>query len=313
MTLLLSLAMLFQSVKMTEDFLPLAAGNRWVYDVSNEAGQKVGQMDFAITDRTIVSGRSVYVVSGYPFAGESGSVRTIGYDREGRQFVRVSGDLESPLFPGDTESTKVLQSDSSGIPQKFELSTGTTTLVFQRGVGIVEARLNTPEGIRIAKIASSNVGKPAVAAPAAPAQPSPLAAPLPPVRSAVTNVAPVTAENPVLILSTEPDPAGIKLTMLVANTSDKLLPFKFNSSKTYDFIITDPATGMEVWRLSRGMMYAQVIRSDSIRANSKWTYSEVWNRQDNDRNPVAPGKYQLIGILSSQPEIKSDPIAIEVR
>jgi hypothetical protein len=295
---------------MTEDFLPLAVGNRWVYDVSTEAGQTLGQLDFSVNDRTIVSGRSLYVLSGFPFGGESAStIRQIAYDRETRQFVRVSGGQEFPLFPGDALSTEILQSDTSGIPQKFALHTGATTLVFQRGVGIVEARMQSPDGVRIAKISSSSIGgippPPSAARGAAPVAPAPV--------SAVPTVAAVTAENPVLIVSTQADPQGLKLELMVVNKSNKLLPFKFNSSRTYDFVIKDPATGREIWSWSNGMMFAQVIRSDSIRADSKWTFSEVWNRRDNDRNPVPPGRYQLIGILSSQPPIQSEPVMIEIR
>jgi hypothetical protein len=99
----------------------------------------------------------------------------------------------------------------------------------------------------------------------------------------------------------------------VVNRENKLLPFKFNSSKTFDFVISDPVTGREIWRWSNGMMFGQVIRSDSIRADARWTFSEVWNRRDNDRNPVPPGRYQLIGVLSSQPPIQSAPVTIEIR
>ena len=180
--------------------------------------------------------------------------------------------------------------------------------MFQRGVGIVEARLQTADGVHIAKIASSSIGKGSVAPPAATTAAAPV-----PARVPVTSVSQVTPENPVLVVSSESDPAGLKLELLVINTVDKLLPFNFNSSKTYDFIITDPATDKEIWRSSHGMMYAQAIRSDSIRASSKWTFSEVWNRRDNDRNPVPPGKYRLTGILSSQPPIQSKPVLIEVQ
>jgi len=313
MNLLLGLVLLLQGVRMTEDFLPLDAGNRWVYDVSSESGQKIGQLEFSITDRTIVSGRSLYSVSGFPFAAEAaGPIGWIGYDRDGRQFVRVSGNQALPLFPGGPESTEVLQSDLSGVPQKFALHTGSMTLVFQRGVGIIEARMQTGDGVHIAKIANSSVGKAnappasAGAPPRAPASAGP-AAPL-----AVPNVAPVTAENPVVVVSSTPGSSGLKLELLVVNTTDKLLPFKFNSSKTFDFVITDPVTDREIWRWSYSMLFDQVIRSDSIRGNSKWTFSEEWNRRDNDRNPVPPGRYRLTGIVSSQPPIQSQPIMIDV-
>jgi hypothetical protein len=310
MKVLLSLVLLLQSVRMTEDFLPLEAGNQWVYDVTNEAGQKVSQFEFSVGERTFVAGRSIYAVTGYPFSGESTGPNFIGYDRETRQFIRVSGDQEAPLFPGDSQSTEVLQSDTSGIPQKFALHTGSTTLVFQRGVGIVEARLQAGDGVRIAKLQSSKFGRSNVAPPAVGAG---AVAPTAPAARPIPTVAPVTAENPKVILSTEPAPGGLKLEMLVVNVSDKLLPFKYNSSQNYDFVITDIATGQEVWRWSRGTVFAQVVRSDSIRGNSKWIYSEVWNRRDNDKNPVSPGRYRLVGILTSQPPIQSEPIMIEVQ
>jgi len=297
---------------MTEDFLPLEVGNRWVYDLSNESGQKLGQLEFSVSDRTIVSGRSMYVLSGFPFGGEGAApIRLIAFDRETRQFIRVAGDQEFPLFPGDALSAEILQSDTSGIPQKFALHTGSTTLVFQRGVGIVEARMQATDGIRIAKIANSSVGRAATSPPPVAPAASPPVAPAP--AATVSNVAPVTPENPVLFVSAQPDAQGLKLELLVVNKENKLLPFKFNSSKTYDFVISDLVTGREIWRWSNNMMFGQVIRSDSIRADSKWTFSEVWNRRDNDRNPVPPGRYQLIGILSSQPPIQSVPVTIEIR
>jgi hypothetical protein len=321
---ILSLVLLLQGVKMTEDFLPLTAGNHWVYDVSNEAGQKIGQVEFSVNDRRIVSGRSVYAVSGLPFLPELAAPGMIGYDRETRQFVRISGGDAIPLFSGDAESTEVLQSDASGVPQKFALHAASATLIFQRGVGIIEARFDAGDGPRIAKIASSDLGgnaaKPPAAAPAAPAAGTgaSAASPTSGAAAAVSSVGEVTAENPVLSVSFEDSrdgPAGIqglKLELLVVNTSNKLLPFKFSSSKSYDFVISNPVTGEEVWRWSHEKMFAQVIRADSIRANGKWTFSEVWNRRDNDRNALAPGRYRLVGILSSQPPIESDPIMIDV-
>ncbi len=317
MKLLLSIVLLLQGVRMTEDFLPLGVGNQWVYDVFSEAGQKVGQLSFTVNDRAIVSGRTIYGVTDFPFGGESAvAVRQIGFDRDARQFVRIAGDQVLPLFPGDETSAEILQSDSSGIPQKFALRTGSTSLIFQRGVGIVEARYPSADGLRIAKIAATSVGRPAVTpratvtiggppVVAAPAGNTPTAAP--------STTSEVTAENPVLSVSVDRDAEGLKLELLVVNTTNKLLPFRFTSSKTYDFIIQDPATGQEVWRWSNRMMFSQVIRSDSIRGNSKWTFTEVWNLRDNDDNRVSPGRYRLTGVLSAQPPIESKPVMFEVR
>src|SRR6476646_4769511 len=75
-------------VRMSADFLPLAVGNRWVYDVFTDGGQKVGALDFAIQDYRIVSGRSFYTVTSFPFAAEDAkTVKLIRYNREERQYM----------------------------------------------------------------------------------------------------------------------------------------------------------------------------------------------------------------------------------
>src|SRR4030095_14756047 len=47
-----------QGVRMSADFLPLEVGRSWTYDVTNETGQKVGQIGFEVEEYTIVSGAS---------------------------------------------------------------------------------------------------------------------------------------------------------------------------------------------------------------------------------------------------------------
>src|SRR5215469_11759202 len=89
-------------VRMSADFLPLEVGNRWVYDVFNEAGQKVGTLDFAVQERRIVDGRRFYAVNNFPFfADGSEPAKLIRYDREERQYVKIIDNREDPLFLAD--------------------------------------------------------------------------------------------------------------------------------------------------------------------------------------------------------------------
>ena len=68
-------------VRMSADFLPLEVGNRWVYDVFNEGGQKIGAIDFLVQDRRIVDGRSFYAVNNFPFVADgSEPAKLIRYD-----------------------------------------------------------------------------------------------------------------------------------------------------------------------------------------------------------------------------------------
>src|SRR5437868_8767491 len=141
-------------VRMSADFLPLSVGNRWVYDVFNEGGQKVGTLDFAIQEYRIVSGRSFYLVTNFPFAADdAGATKLIRYDREERQYMRMANNEESPLFLADGARAEVIQADESGLPQKFVLKMDLLDVTFQRGMGIIEARVHAGKDVTIAKLA----------------------------------------------------------------------------------------------------------------------------------------------------------------
>ena len=94
--LLMPAAALAQGVRMSADFLPLAVGNRWIYDVTSEEGAKVGELDMAVQEHSIVDGRSFYVFTRFPFVATDGEVvRMIRYDRQEREFLRIAQDEEA--------------------------------------------------------------------------------------------------------------------------------------------------------------------------------------------------------------------------
>ncbi|MBI4471119.1 MAG: hypothetical protein HY646_00525 [Acidobacteria bacterium] len=304
---------------MSADFLPLEVGNRWVYELQNEDGRKIGELDFAVQEYTIISGRSFYVLTRFPFVVEGGGLtKLIRYDRQERMYVRMEDSEESPLFHADGASAEVLETDSSGLTVKFILKTDLMDLTFQRGLGIVEAKIHGPNGLQIAKITNARVGEKRtgdiqVAQPgAAPAVPPPMT-PEQKTKSLAESVAAVSEENPVLDVQVTTAPEGYKFVLTVMNISDKLLPFDFKTSQTYDFAVVDTATGQEVWRWSRRMFFSQVIRQESIRANGNWKFEVVWNRRDNDLNPVEPGRYSVVGIVATQPPIESQPAVFEIK
>src|SRR5947207_8096642 len=77
-------------VKMSADFLPLEVGNRWVYDVFNESGQKTGSMEFGVQEYRIISGRSFYLLTQFPFVQDGGLIKLVRYDRQERQYMRMA-------------------------------------------------------------------------------------------------------------------------------------------------------------------------------------------------------------------------------
>jgi hypothetical protein len=123
----------------------------------------------------------------------------------------------------------------------------------------------------------------------------------------------VSDENPALDVTATDVSGGLKFVLTVVNTSDKLLPFSFRTSQTYDFAVIDSSTGQEVWRWSRRMFFTQVMRQEAVRPNRNWTFEETWNRRDNDLEPVTPGKYKVVGIVSTEPPIESEPFEFEVK
>ena len=143
---------------MSADFLPLEVGKSWIYDVTNEAGQKMGQIGFEVEEYTIVSGASFYVLSEFPFSPETGEpIRFVRYDRDERSFIRKARNAEGPLFLNDGSATEVIEADAAGAPQKFILRMDKMALTFQRGVGIVEARMRRSGTPVIAKLVASPV------------------------------------------------------------------------------------------------------------------------------------------------------------
>src|SRR5262245_18227988 len=108
-------------VRMSGDFLPLEVGNRWVYDVLNDAGERVENLEFAVQEHKIVSGRSFYLLTQFPFVQDGSIIKLVRYDRQARQYMRMVENEEGPLFLADGAKVEVLQADESGLPVKFIL------------------------------------------------------------------------------------------------------------------------------------------------------------------------------------------------
>lgn len=302
-------------VRMSADFLPLEVGNRWVYDVVNEAGQKTGTLEFAVQDYRIVEGRSFYLLTQFPFVPEGSSIKLLRYDREERQYVRMLDNDEGPLFLADGTQVEVLQADDSGLPLKFVLHGDLVDLTFQRGQGIVEARMHSGKDVQIAKLTAlhtSDRKAAEAAAQGAPTVPQPQA-PDQKTKGAVENVAKASEETVALNVQASDVSGGTKFVLTVINSTDKLIPFRFKTSQTYDFAVIDASTGQEVWRWSRRMFFSQVSRQEALRPSKNWAFEETWNHRDNDLNVVTPGKYKVVASLPMDPSMESEPETFEIK
>jgi hypothetical protein len=298
-----------ESVRLSSDFFPLAVGNRWTYTFASENG-KPTQVEMAISDHRIIGGRSYYVLTDYPFVADPNEkIRLIGYDRQEREFIRIVNEKEGPLFLADGASIDTLEVDASGLPQKVRVRLDTVVLTLQRGVGIIEARIDSPAGVRTATMSSVRVGEARASPGATSAAPTP--APNPNAPRGESLVSTVSQDNPRLRLETSPTPAGLKITFTVANTADRLLPFRFSSGQSFDLVIVN-AAGNEVWRWARDQFFTSVVRSEALRPQSEWKYEAVWNHRDNAGNAVPPGEYRLKGVVAAQPPLESQYLTFTI-
>src|SRR4030095_8165679 len=146
-------------VRMSTDFLPLEVGNRWVYDVFNEAGDKIGNLEFAVQEHRIVAGRSFYLLTQFPFVQDGSQIKLVRYDRQEHTYMRMVENGAGAVFLAEGTKVELLQADESGLPVKFVLRGDLTDLTFQRGMGIIEARMHGGKDVRIAKLASVHTGE----------------------------------------------------------------------------------------------------------------------------------------------------------
>jgi hypothetical protein len=182
-------------------------------------------------------------------------------------------------------------------------------------MGIVEARMHAGKDVQIAKLTAVHTGDRKAAeakAEGAPTLPQPQA-PEQKTKTLVDNVAQPSDDTVALDVQVTEVPGGTNFVLTVINSTEKLVPFTFKNSQTYDLQVIDAATGQEVWRWSRRMFFSQVLRHEALRPNRNWTFEATWNHRDNDVNPVSAGKYKVIGSLAVQPPMESEPVTFEIQ
>jgi len=99
----------------------------------------------------------------------------------------------------------------------------------------------------------------------------------------------------------------IIMTLKVFNYTEEDIVFHFNTSQRYDFIIEDEE-GNEIWRWSKGMMFAMVLGEETLGP----TNPEV-NYSAECKSKLSQGYYKVTGIFVAQNRPMSGSIIIEVR
>ncbi len=93
----------------------------------------------------------------------------------------------------------------------------------------------------------------------------------------------------------------VPLKLLVRNVGSRPVELEFATAQTYDFVIRRQ-DGAEVARWSLGRAFSLQGLKLKVEANQQITVGESpgWNQVDQNDRPVPPGRYELIGIVTTR-------------
>ena len=98
----------------------------------------------------------------------------------------------------------------------------------------------------------------------------------------------------------------IVLRLEVCNQSSRDVAVPFSTEQRYDFEIRN-LDGELIWRWGADRVFAQVAGSENFAPGCRVIGEEDWPGTDQEGEPVEPGTYEAIGVLTSNPEYRSAP------
>ncbi len=105
----------------------------------------------------------------------------------------------------------------------------------------------------------------------------------------------------------------ITLVMTIRNRTDSPQSIMLPSSQSYDCSVST-ADGREVWRWSKGVMFAQVITELKLSPGESKSYSQIWDQKADDGTMLPPGRYRAIGLIPVDIQgTTSEPVTFTIR
>lgn len=92
--------------------------------------------------------------------------------------------------------------------------------------------------------------------------------------------------------------APVTLVLEVTNTGPDPLALEFASARSHDFAVLD-ARGREVWRWSRGRLFAQALERVELAPGESRRFTATWDQRDASGARAAPGSYRAVASLAS--------------
>ncbi len=100
----------------------------------------------------------------------------------------------------------------------------------------------------------------------------------------------------------------IHLELALTNHGEAPVILPFSSAKTHDLVVLG-SDGAEVWRLSKGRMYAQMLSQLELAPGGVERYEAACDPAPTGAPALAPGRYQVVGIIPVMgAELRSEPV-----
>lgn len=105
---------------------------------------------------------------------------------------------------------------------------------------------------------------------------------------------------------------AVKIAFKLQNNAKNPVTFEFNSGQSYDVLVENSA-GEQVWSWAANKRFAMMMRQVTVAAGETQTFAAQWEGRALTDEKIAPGKYSVKVVYTSNPAIQAAPIEIEIR
>ena len=105
----------------------------------------------------------------------------------------------------------------------------------------------------------------------------------------------------------------ITMVLTIRNRTDTPQALTLPSAQTYDCTVST-AAGKEIWRWSKGRMFAQVLTKMTFSPGESKSFKVTWDRSRSDGSTAPPGQYKAIGSIPGKtPGTVSEDVKFSIR
>lgn len=105
----------------------------------------------------------------------------------------------------------------------------------------------------------------------------------------------------------------VTLRLVLHNRGSGARQLQCPSARTYDLRVLAPDGG-EIWRWSRGRVFAQMLTDVAVGPGESREFRVTWDQRSSDGAPVPPGRYQAEGSIPALGgEIRSPSLPFTIR